>query len=677
VKGLFTPTLLIAALSISGCELTLDEKEKLDNAATDLSQLADQIIITYPVKNSEVSESIVTVQVDIPANTELQELKLLVDGKEVGKDTNGAPWEIQWPAYYFADGGPHSLLLKAVTNEGIEIRNNEQFQLTVNTEANDALAFNNNLDGTQIKDSNAISVSFNPFPGASRYQVEYDEKVIETNSTELELIDLDVGSYDIRYRAIFDYSELTTLTGPYSEAATIEVLAPTLPPLIKPVIENMEDGYQVTLSWEGVTENDSYTVFFGKTTESLQAQTATTDNSLIITGLKLGQFQWQLKRTNALSQSSVSEIQSLSIGVYKRQFGVVGDIPLQIISSADGGSIILASTKAKGDPQGDNWFIKIDSNGVKEWEYILRKPGYPGLTDLREFSDGSIYAIGSNGDYNDKKGYLIKLSGDSFPEKRLVWELEYREPQDERQYFSSLTELNNNLYVVGYNCTSILCTTGNNIYYLYDFDMMAGALKSAINIPNPNGALLDGLGYLATTTDNNFLLSCAATPEIEDPYFFGAACIMEFDTSGKLIWSWDSIGTSTYNSGRYAVQAPWGGRILAGQPGAGSVGGRDDMPFTVFDNFGVKVGTYTGDYGYSNQRESIVFGNDENFLRLTSKSSSTILLSTSRYGISEVINEFSNSGSPSSLFKAKDGGLFLLFRNNGIVIMKTDIQGNM
>ncbi|MEH6347724.1 MAG: hypothetical protein V7785_21695 [Bermanella sp.] len=43
MKGLFTPTLLMlmAALSLSGCELTLEDKEKLDNAAADLQQLAD------------------------------------------------------------------------------------------------------------------------------------------------------------------------------------------------------------------------------------------------------------------------------------------------------------------------------------------------------------------------------------------------------------------------------------------------------------------------------------------------------------------------------------------------------------------------------------------------------------------------------------------------------------
>ena len=201
MKGFLLLLLVASALALSGCELTDEEKEKLDNAAVDLQQLADQIIITYPAKDSEISESIITVRADIPTSAQAQEVRLLVDGIEVAKDSDGAPWEIQWPAYYFADGGKHTLLLKTITGEGNEVRNNEQFQVTVKEEANEALSFNTGMDGAQLQDQDTFTISFSAFPEASSYEIKYDEKTIITTNTEAQLTDLDVGIHTIQYRA--------------------------------------------------------------------------------------------------------------------------------------------------------------------------------------------------------------------------------------------------------------------------------------------------------------------------------------------------------------------------------------------------------------------------------------------------------------------------------------------
>jgi len=110
VKGRITPLVLIPLLALSGCNLTEDDKKNLENAAADLERLADQIIITSPAKDSVVSDSIVIVRADIPIDAEAKEVALYVDGIEIARDTDGAPWEIQWPAYYVADGNKHSVV---------------------------------------------------------------------------------------------------------------------------------------------------------------------------------------------------------------------------------------------------------------------------------------------------------------------------------------------------------------------------------------------------------------------------------------------------------------------------------------------------------------------------------------------------------------------------------------
>ncbi len=225
MKGLLTPALLVSALALSGCELTDEEKEKLDNAAVDLQQLADQIIITYPAKDSEISNSMITVRADIPASAQAQEVRLLVDGIEIAKDSDGAPWEIQWPAYYFADGGKHTLLLKTITGEGNEVRNNEQFQVTVKEEANEALSFEEGINSSTIQDQDSLHISFVAFEGAISYEILIDGELITTDTAELELNNLNVGTHTVQYRALHDGIENT----PFSDEITFEVLPATLP----------------------------------------------------------------------------------------------------------------------------------------------------------------------------------------------------------------------------------------------------------------------------------------------------------------------------------------------------------------------------------------------------------------------------------------------------------------
>ncbi|MEH6347723.1 MAG: Ig-like domain-containing protein [Bermanella sp.] len=723
------------------------------------------MIITYPAKDSVVSDSMVEVRADIPESAQAQEVRLLVDGIEIAKDSDGAPWEIQWPAHLFADGGKHTLLLKTITGEGNEVRNNEQFQLTVSEQANKALTFEEGFDGRSIQDQGSLTFTFAEIEGATGYEILVDGELITTDSAELELNNLDVGTHTVQYRVLHDGVDATPFseevsfevlpaalpaindavidgisvtlswdaitdgdnyaiywggedsslelldnintnsytvteagTGSFewairrtnflgqqsvvSNKAAVELLAPSLPVLNDPVVEHKEDGYQATLSWKAMADGDSYTVYFGKTSDGqLQAQTATTASSIVMSGLELGSYQWYLKRTNKFSQSVTGEFKALSVGVFRVQLGGNdNDYGRQIIASKDGGSIVLANTASKGDSQGDDWFIKLDSNGNVEWEFVLNKSGFTRLTDLREFSDGSIYAMGAT---DQEKGYVVKLSGESSPENRLIWEAEYRSLEAETAYFYSLSELNEKLYIVGRECISINCQL-DSYYNLYEFDATSGSYISVTPIPHPTGAHLSGIGYLSTTRNDDFLLACSADPEIAGKYNEFAGCMVNFNESGELNWSWQSLGSEMFLNGRFATETPWGGFVLAGQSGWGS------LAVAIFNYNGDIQGSYTSSDGYSNQRDTITFDDDNNILRLISGDDSDLpeLLSTSQYGSTEVIKVFGELervyASPASLAKSKDGGLLTLFSegqdgydNRDLIIMKTDMQGNM
>lgn len=692
MKGLFTPLAFISLFALSGCDLTDAEKEKLENAAIDLEKLADQIIITSPANDAVISQSMVTVRADIPADAQATEVILYVDGIEIAKDTDGAPWEMQWPAYYWGDGNKHTLLLKTITGSGNEVRNNGQFQVTVTAEANQALTFTAGIDGTQIQEQNQFEVAFTGVPSATRYEVTDSNQIIETTTPSTTLNNLDVGSYTVRYRALFDYSSSTTLTGPWSAPAQLEVLSPQLPVIHEPNVVKNEQGYDVKFSWDALSDNDIYSISITKSGQAKgQIVLANANNELVLPGMEMGTYTWSLIRKNSLNQEAHSEPQKVEAGVFKRQFGgSANDYAKHVISSRDGGFIILGSTRSKGDANGDDWFIKLDANGHTEWEHVLEKSGSARLSDLREFPDGSIFAYGSNDNWQDAKGYIVKLSGSATPQNRLLWEVEYREASADKEYFSSLTENASRLFVSSQEntCDTAGGTTTCQIskLKLVEFNTESGEYVSSFELPAPpDDYVQDSLGYLSTTSDGDFLLAGSATPQNPPEIYYGGAYLMKLDLTGNLSWSQSYLDNDIFMDGQFGKETPWGEFILLGHTlDAGAA-------LAKVSSSGSKIGTYAvGINTYSNPKRTTVFDDDENMLMLFSSYTGgwPELWSTSRSGLSHKIKVFDglkyDYSSPQSLDRALDGGLVLLFNesqsgynNSDIIVMKTDINGNM
>lgn len=534
MKGLITPLALIALMALSGCELTEEEKEQLDRAAVDLEQLADQIIITYPAKNSEIDQSIVTVRADIPTNAQATEVALYLDGIEIAKDTDGAPWEIQWPAYYSADGKPHTLLLKTITGSGNEVRNNESFQLTVSTDANQALAFSEGVEGAKLQDQNQLEVSFSEFPGATRYQVTDGTQIFEAASTTATLTDLDVGSYGLKYRAIFDYSDSTTLTGPWSEPALVELLAPKLPVIHDPVVAKKDDGYEVTFSWDQVSEGDSYSLLLGEKDSVLTEAGLKSGNTILHGPLALGEYQWQLQRTNVLGQTSHSEKADLGVGVFTTQLGGSGnDSASQIIKSQSGGYLVRAVTSSyevAGNLLGtyDDWIIRLDDGGEIVGQYVENKSGYARFTNMIEASDGSIYLVGR--DWESSKAIIVKLDSNLNP----VWENEviYRPSNvSERYDFEAAVEWNGKLYV---------SATGG---YLHEVDMVSGSVSSAISLPEISGVKLFSIKAMLTKKDGTLAVIGYGEADPKPEFILKqGAIVITLDSELNAISTWNNVG---------------------------------------------------------------------------------------------------------------------------------------
>lgn len=208
---------------LSGCQITEEEKEQLKDAQVDLEQLADQVIVTYPANNSRVTDGIVTVRADVPEAANAQEVTLYVDGIEVAKDTDGAPWEIEWPAYFWGDDNSHSLLLKTVTGAGNEVRNNQQHQVSVSSSISDYLSLS--VAGSNKESS--INLIADTVPKATKYEFRLsnngEERVVGSEVSTIEITDLPIGYYQAQYRAVFEVSDTTTIRGGWSKTVQAKV----------------------------------------------------------------------------------------------------------------------------------------------------------------------------------------------------------------------------------------------------------------------------------------------------------------------------------------------------------------------------------------------------------------------------------------------------------------------
>lgn len=530
MKGFLTPALLVSALALTGCELTDEEKEKLDNAAVDLQQLADQIIITYPAKDSEITDSMVTVRADIPASAQAQEVRLLVDGIEIAKDSDGAPWEIQWPAYYFADGSKHTLLLKTITGEGNEVRNNEQFQVTVNETANEALSFSAGVDGTQIQDQNSVTVGFSGFPEASAYEVKYDSKTITTNETEVELTDLFVGTHIVQYRVLHESLPNT----PFSTPASIEVLAPILPVLNDPIVKSKDEGYEVTLSWEVINTDDNYEINWG-TAGNLTSIGSVSGSNYILPSVELGNYEYTIKRINSLAQeSAVSDIMPIGVGVFRTQLGgSQDDRARQIKKSKQGGYLVRATTKSyevSDTLNGtDDWIIRLNEQGVVLDELVLNTDN-PYIRNMYETSDGSVYLVGSNS--ATKEAVLTKLNSDL----ELQWDVLFK-PEGETEYYSfyDIVEWNNKIYV---------SASSNSDAYLHEINPVDGSVSDGLTLPSIPNIEIDSYEKLIVSSEGNLVIGGYAQPLIRDEYAImdGGAYLLTINSNLEKLYSWNNVG---------------------------------------------------------------------------------------------------------------------------------------
>ena len=246
-----------------------------------------------------------------------------------------------------------------------------------------------------------------------------------------------------------------------------------------------------------------------------------------------------------------------------------------IVQTSDGGYIIAGiSESLDGDVSGNNgnmdyWIVKLDDQGIVEWENNFGGSNNDRVYSIQEVSGGGFIAAGSSsssdGDVSDNNGFtdywLIKLDNNG----SLLWENNYGGSGYDSA--NAIRETSDGGYVVAGSSTSadgdVGGNKGNDDFWIIKIDG-TGNLQWEENI---GGSDWDFPTAIQQTSDNGYVVSGSSGSGDNDVSGNNGGndfWIIKLDDTGALLWEKNYGGSG--NDRSYAMQITTdGGYAIAGQ----------------------------------------------------------------------------------------------------------------
>lgn len=569
------------------------------------------MIVTSPADEAAITDE-TTIRTLFPKSLSLSEGSLLIDGVSVIDNIEDLS-AFSWNPYYWGDNNRHSLMVTAENEVAGQVISN-LISVTVSDSVKQLLIQTTPINGAVLDQVNQTQLSWQALSDASSYEIQVSTNqnflsdVITYTTAETSITAANLGTttyyWRVRARNIFQW-------GPWTNQQSFSVMAPELPTLNKTEITQNESVYDLAFSWKDMGDGNTYKVYLKDLSSESQSviEKSTTENSLIISGVDLGQYEWQLKRINSLWQESdLSNPQQIEAGTFTKYFGgSADDMTKQILPSKSGGYIVLASTSSSEisaaiDYNGDDWIFKVNEQGDMVWQYISNANGRDRFRDITEMSDGSIIIVGN--DWDSNKAIALKLDS----EGKKIWEVLYRpDGISERYDFIHVVEYNNTILVSGAewgdgNCSSCVEVINN---CLHEISTVDGSVFDPINIPTIPDDDIDvgSVSKLAVTNAGHLIISGSATT--------AGAYLQILDADYTQIMTWDSANKHTHLNVGDAIELSNGRFAIIGQGITGYIA------ISLINSNGSDFKSYSSrNEFYTNQ--SIIAGKNENFYGLFS-----------------------------------------------------------
>jgi hypothetical protein len=228
---------------LTGCQLTEEEKEKIEQAGENLEKIASAPFIAYPAENDTVNNS-GEIRLIIDDSVDYKSMALIVDGIEVAVDYE-APYGFQWDPYYWSNNAKATFIIRAIT-AGENLLRSEVRTVEIGSNVHNLVKVTNPFDGQILQNVNSTDISWNARTGAESYDVQINGVMFNTDQTTASIDLPTIGNYSMSVRAIDSQGH----KGKWSDESRISLAILSAPEVTSPsdgqVLQNVNS---TDISW--------------------------------------------------------------------------------------------------------------------------------------------------------------------------------------------------------------------------------------------------------------------------------------------------------------------------------------------------------------------------------------------------------------------------------------------
>lgn len=421
---LLKKTLPFVALTglLSGCQITEEEKEKLEQAGENLEKIASAPFIAYPAENDRVTKSS-EIRLVIDDSVNYQYMALLVDGIEVAVDDE-APYQFQWDPYFWSQNEKATLIIRAVT-EGENLLRSDVRTVLIDENVHNLVSVTSPYNGQVYQNINSTPVSWNAREGAASYDLKVNNIVINTDQTSAQIDLPAIGDYSVSVRARDNLGN----QGQWSDEVSLTLAIPSAPDLYLSEPMANENDWQVSLNWNGSLASSEVQIATDSNFTSILENEELLTNSFS-TSLVTGIYYARVRTKNEFGYiGHWSEIKTIELGLFsaKVDMNTYGgwsneDAPVDFVIEDDNLAIV-ATQSNEGDGSGDDFYVsKVNLQGQQVWGRSYKPHMNSPKTITRSTSGYLLPAHGSN--WRDAKLMELDLQGN------ISWHTSYDSVED-------------------------------------------------------------------------------------------------------------------------------------------------------------------------------------------------------------------------------------------------------
>ena len=419
-----TLSFVILTTLLTGCQLTEEEKEKIEQAGENLEKIAVAPAISFPAENDTIFKA-TAIRLDVDNSVSYKSMALVVDGIEVDVDYE-APYEFHWDPYFWSENQKSTFIIRAIT-AGNNLVRSDILTLPIGSDVHNLVRITNPLDSSVIRNVNTTDISWNARAGAVSYDYKVNGVTYSTDQTTASIALPVIGSYALSVRGVNSLG----YKGKWSDESRLTLAIPAAPSIYSSDPVASENDWQVQFNWSAALASSELQIAtdinFTSLLESEDLDTASYTASLV-TGI----YYARVRTKNEFGYISPwSDVSTIELGLFSSRINMNTyggwsneDAPVDFVIEDE--SLVIAARKSNdSDGSGDDFYVsKVTLQGLESWgksyHNQIRSPktiaktssGYVLPGNGTQWRDGKALSIDSYGNQQWLQFYTSEVGLD-------------------------------------------------------------------------------------------------------------------------------------------------------------------------------------------------------------------------------------------------------------------------